>query len=456
LAQLTGSAALGIVGLLRALPAVRNAYARILFAAPPGPVDTASVFGIGPVIYAMTTIGTPEGRTALLERIKAILLRPKEEWPKIAAEPATVSSLYSDYIVYVAAIPAVCTFLGSLIFGYGFGYRPSLFGALWTAVLQYALALGGVYVFALIIDALAPRFGGTPDRVSALKLAAYSATASWVAGIFTLIPVLGFLTILGLYALYLLYTGAPVMMRLAQDRAMGFTGAIIAVGLVIGIVVSLILAALVPHPSMPVSDKATGKISLPGGITLDMDKINEASKRLETITKNMEAQTPQAKSGAETSDAEDSSGDAAPIAAQALKPLLPESLPGGFARTDVSTSDAAAAGFAFASAKGVYSKGDTTITVSLMDMGAMGAFAALGSAFGVNSKEETETSYSKVGQVDGRMTTEEFNRETGTGRYGTIVGDRVMVEAEGSGATMEQLKAAVDAVDLTSVAALAH
>lgn len=406
----------------------------------------------------MTIMQTPEGRAVLIERIKGILLRPKEEWPKIAAEPATVASLYSDYIVYVAAVPPVCTLVGSLIFGYGFGgvtYRPSLFGALWTALLQYGLALGGVYVFALIIDALAPRFGGTPDRVNALKLAAYSATASWIAGIFTLVPVLGFLTILGLYSLYLLYTGAPVVMRLAQDRAMGFTGAIIAVGLVIGIVMSLILAALMPHPTMLKSDNATGKISLPGGITFDMDKVQEASKRLEKIAKEREAQTSEAKPRSD-SEADETPGDSAPIATQALKALLPASLPGGFARTDVSTSDAGAAGFSFAGAKGVYGKGDTTITVSLMDMGVMGAFAALGSAFGINSAEETETSYSKVGQEDGRMTMEEFNRETGSGHYSTIVGDRVMVEAEGSGTTMEQLKAAVNAIDLASVAALAH
>jgi len=207
----------------------------------------------------MTLVRTPEGRAALIERIKAILLRPRGEWPRIAAEPATVPSLYSDYIFYVAAIPAVCTFLGSLIFGYGFGIRPSLFGALWTAALQYGLALGGVYVFAMIIDMLAPRFGGVRDSVGALKLAAYSATASWVASVFMLVPALSFLTILGLYSLYLLYTGAPVLMRVTQDRDMGFTGSIIAVGVVIGIVVALLLAALAPRPAVMGPDEIKGR-----------------------------------------------------------------------------------------------------------------------------------------------------------------------------------------------------
>jgi len=85
----------------------------------------------------------------------------------------------------------------------------------------------------------------------------------------------------------------------------------------------------------------------------------------------------------------------------------------------------------------------------------MGALAALGSAFGANTSEETATSYSKMGQVDGRMTVEEFNRETKSGKYSIIVGDRIMVEAEGTGATIDELKSAVGALDLGGVEALA-
>ena len=44
---------------------------------------------------------------------------------------------------------------------------------------------------ALIIDALAPSFNGTKDPVKAFKVAAYSATAGWVAAILNIIPMLG-------------------------------------------------------------------------------------------------------------------------------------------------------------------------------------------------------------------------------------------------------------------------
>jgi len=404
----------------------------------------------------MTSLTDPQARAALIARAKAILLQPKVEWPKIEAEPATIGGIYSSYVVYLAAVPVLCTLVGSLIFGYGFAgvtYRPSVPAALTTAVLQYGLALGGVYVFALIIDALAPRFGGQKEPVSAFKLAAYAATASWLAGVFTLVPGLSFLSILGLYSLYLLYTGAPILMKVPADRALSYTAVIIVVGIVIGLVAAALATCILPSQGPASQGELSGKINLPGGASLDMGKLDEAAKRMEKMAKRMEQTQPGAQSDGEppTEDGE----SVPPIAADDLKALLPKTVPGGFAQSDVSTSTGGAAGFSFGTAKAVYTKGEARITLSLVDMGAMGAFAALGSAFGANASEETATSYSKMGQVDGRMTIEDFNRETKSGKYGVIVSDRVMLEAEGSGAGMDDLKSAVDAIDIGSVEALA-
>jgi hypothetical protein len=392
-----------------------------------------------------------EARTALIDRVKNILLQPKVEWPKIAVEPATVGSIYSNYVVYLAAVPVLATLLGSLIFGYSFGnitVRPSFFGAVFTGIVQFLLALAVVYVLALIIDMLAPRFGGESDRINAFKLAAYSLTASWVAGIFGLVPALGFLSILGLYSFYLLYVGAPVLMGIPADKALSYTAVIIVIGIVISLIVGALTVALVPTPQITPAEVG-GKITLPGGIALDTDKLEQATKHLEAITKQME-QAPDAKPSSENPPEK-----LAAIGPDDLKALLPKKLPGGFARGDVSTSTAGAAGFSFGTAKAVYSKGDSSITLSLMDMGAVGAFAALGSIFGANATEETPTSYSKIGQVDGRMAIEEFNRETKAGKFAVIVGDRVMVEAAGDRASIDELKSAVGAVKLDNIEALA-
>jgi Yip1 domain len=178
----------------------------------------------------------------LVARAKNMLLSPQSEWKAIAVEPADVGALYSSYIVPMAAIPPVCGFIGFTLFlgrfGFGFG--------LVAALLQYALALAGVYVAALVVQWLGPKFGGSGDFIAALKLIAYAHTASWVAGFFMILPFLWILgALLSLYGFYLLYAGAVPVMGVPGERAVTFTGAtvlsVIAVVIVIGFVLRLIL-----------------------------------------------------------------------------------------------------------------------------------------------------------------------------------------------------------------------
>ena len=152
----------------------------------------------------------------LIERVKNILLQPKEEWPKIAAESATPQSLYLGYIMILAAIgPVVILILSGFVAE--FGIR--------VAILGYINSLVAVAVLALIVDFLATNFGGIKDYVTALKLTAYSFTAAWVAQIALLIPFLGRVVVLvaGIYGFYLFFLGAPVLKKCSADRAVAFT-----------------------------------------------------------------------------------------------------------------------------------------------------------------------------------------------------------------------------------------
>jgi len=198
-----------------------------------------------------------QGRT-LVDRVRKILLEPKAEWERIDGEPATVAGLFKGWVLILAAIPAVAGLIGSLVFGYsflGFTYRPSVAQALGSAITQYVLSVIGVYLLALLIDALAPTFAGTKNQVQAMKVAAYSATASWVAGLFNLIPQLSFLAILGLYSLYLLYLGLPRLMKAPQEKALPYTLAIIVAAVLIALIVGALTAPItglfVGGPAMP-------------------------------------------------------------------------------------------------------------------------------------------------------------------------------------------------------------
>lgn len=188
----------------------------------------------------------------LVERAKNILLTPRTEWPVIEAEPTTVRDLYVRYAVPLALIPVAASFIGASLVGYTIGQAtfrvPVVAGLLW-AVLQFGLSLAVVYVAAMIIDVLAPTFGGARNFIAALKVAVYASTPGWLAGVFSLIPSLSFLGILGLYAFYLLYLGLPRLMRTPEDKAVGFTAVVVIAGLVLFMVVAVLAGALVGVPT---------------------------------------------------------------------------------------------------------------------------------------------------------------------------------------------------------------
>jgi len=180
----------------------------------------------------------------LLNRVKAILLSPHVEWPVIAREKGDASALFVRYVAILALIPALAHFIGTSLVG---GYAPIL-SSLAGALVTYLSGFASVYALALIIDALAPRFGAQKDFAGALKLAVYSSTPVWIAGIFLLVPGLSFLVILGLYGIYLLRAGLPILMRAPADRTLPYTAVVAGCGLVIAVGLGLIEAPLFGAP----------------------------------------------------------------------------------------------------------------------------------------------------------------------------------------------------------------
>lgn len=189
----------------------------------------------------------------LVSRVKGILLTPKSEWGVIDTESATTGSLYTSYIIPLAAIPPICTFIGMSLIGYnvlGISGRWPIDLGLESAIVRYVLSLISVYVLALIIDALAPTFGGQKNQIQALKVAAYSSTAAWIAGIFALLPALAILGILGLYSLYLLFLGLPVLMKSPADKAAGYTVVVIIAAIVLFAIVGAITSRIFVYPGI--------------------------------------------------------------------------------------------------------------------------------------------------------------------------------------------------------------
>jgi hypothetical protein len=185
-----------------------------------------------------TTGGNVQG---LQDRVKKILTSPKTEWPVIEAESTDVATLYKSYIAILAAIPAICSFIGVTVFGVTIPFLGTIRTPPTTAfaqmIVSYALNLAIVYIAALVIDKLAPTFESKPNMIQALKLVAYASTAGWVAGVLNIIPALGVLGLLAaFYGIYLFYLGLPVLMKTPEAKVIPY----MVISAVVIIVLSLV------------------------------------------------------------------------------------------------------------------------------------------------------------------------------------------------------------------------
>jgi hypothetical protein len=170
-----------------------------------------------------------------------MITRPALEWDVIAPEPASVGGLFTGYACILAAIGPIASLLGDVVF-----LHEAVLNALASAVLDYGLSLVGVYVLALILDGLAPNFGAEKDQLQALKLAVYSSTGAWIAGIGGLLPPLaGILALVGLvYTFYTLYLGMPKLMKAPADKLVGYFVIVVVADIVISLVIGAVAAAI--------------------------------------------------------------------------------------------------------------------------------------------------------------------------------------------------------------------
>ena len=189
----------------------------------------------------------------IIERVKEIVLKPRETWETIATEEATITGLFKEYLLLLAAVPAVASFIGYWIIGYripfrfGFGgvIRLSFAEALMNSVIWYLLMVAGVWLAGKVISFLAPKFDAAHDDIKGFKVAVYSYSPYLAAGVLLIIPSLAVLTTLaGLYGLYLLYIGLPVVMGVPKEKSLAYTIVVIVVLILIYIIVTSVTGAI--------------------------------------------------------------------------------------------------------------------------------------------------------------------------------------------------------------------
>jgi len=188
----------------------------------------------------------------IVNRVKNMIITPKQEWVIIEAERLPSAKLLTSYLLLLALIPAVGQFIGLGLIGkttiLGFKTIGVAFG-LKSAITSYITMVGGAYLLALIINLLATSFGSEKNFDQAFALAVYSLTPAYVAGVFYILPALGILASLaGLYGLYILYLGLQPMMKTPEDKTVVYfvitLVCVFVAGLILGLILTAIMAAI--------------------------------------------------------------------------------------------------------------------------------------------------------------------------------------------------------------------
>ncbi|HRA13314.1 MAG TPA: Yip1 family protein [Giesbergeria sp.] len=402
----------------------------------------------------------------LVQRVKSILLQPKDTWVTIEAESADMAGLYTRYFMLLAAIPAVCGFIGMSIIGmgaFGVSIRVPFLSGLASMVVSYVLSLVGVFVLALIVNALAPTFGGQKDQIQALKLAVYASTAAMVGGIFSLLPALAMLGLLAaLYSIYLIYCGLPVLMKNPPEKSLAYTAVVLVAAIVMGIVMGAVSSIFMPRGGMLMGSAGEPAISVttPGGkVSIDTAGLEAASKKMEEAARQME----QAQKGNDPNAMAAATGNAVAaavgmmgggqaVAAQSLKAALPEQL-GDMARTGFDVQDGAALGLPTSQASAQFSNGEKEARLEITDMGGMGQMAILAMGMAQGEKEDREHA-EKTWQEDGRTLHQSYRKDGSQAEFKMVLKNGILVSIEGDNMDIKAVRGLLSEVNLSALEAL--
>ena len=446
--------------------------------------------------------GTPALPT-LVERIKNIVLTPKTEWRVIEPEPTSVAQLYTGYVMPMAAFAAVMSFVRMSVIGvsmpFGGTIRTPLASGLVSSVVTFILGLIGLYLVGFIINMLAPTFSGARNQTQALKTAAYALTPAWLGTALTFLPLGTLLQLLaGIYGIYVLYLGLPVMMRAPEDKAGGYTATVVACTILVGILFAAVGVMLggtarmagvgsapvygshSPEAAAAAADQAGAVLGNTIGGVLGTDEKGkqglanafanlakagqkmeqeQASETARAASNSDPAQNPMAAAGGLVSALGGALGGNVhhePVDFNTLKGMLPTSLP-QMQRTDAEGSSQQALGVKSSSATAEYrgaSEGGAAgsanphLRIKISDMSGVSGLLEAATGLAPTGERQTDSGFEKDMVVNGRLIHEKYDRKSGDGEVSALIAQRFSVEVTGQGVDVAELEKTLNAVDL--------
>jgi hypothetical protein len=186
-----------------------------------------------------------------LLHIPGLVFQPKAEWQKISQENNEIPGLIIGYVLILALIGPLAGYYGTTMSGWQIGSREAVRltpdSAMTMAVLYYLAMVVSVIGLGFMVRWMCKTYGGNTSLNRCIALSAYVSTPIFLVGIVELYPVLWVNLVIGLFALahavYLLYSGVPILMNISEDKGFLMSSALLALGMVV-LVALLALTAL--------------------------------------------------------------------------------------------------------------------------------------------------------------------------------------------------------------------
>jgi hypothetical protein len=399
----------------------------------------------------------------IVTRVKNLCLSPNTEWTVVAEENAPAGALITGYVIPLAAIGAVAGFIGGSLVGYGLPlvgrYRVPITSGLVSACFALVMAVVGVLILSVIINALAPTFGGQKSSAQALKVAVYSYTPAWVAGVLLVLPILSFPVMLAaaVYGVYLLYLGLPRLMKSPPDKAVAYTAVVIVCAIVLSLVVGAV-GTMIGAPLM-MAGAAAGAPRASSAVQFDpnspMGKLEALGNKMEESSKKMEAAQKSGDQSAQVNAAMESLGTLLgggkrvdPIGIDQLKPFVPDTF-AGLPKTSSNAEKTGIPGLMVSKAEATYGDGTgKNVTLEITDTGGASGIMAFAGWAGIQGEKDSDDSSERTSTVDGRLTHEMLSKHGGRNEFAVVLGNRFVVGAGGDGVDLNTLKKAVSGLKL--------
>ncbi|AFT67095.1 Yip1 family protein [Cycloclasticus sp. P1] len=185
----------------------------------------------------------------ILKHLTGKFIRSDKEWIKIRDRKISIAECFYKYILLLTAIPAVSAYIGAAVIGWDIGDRNFRFtyqSTIPLAVAFYLACIIGTAIIGKAIHWMAATYGASKDLSTCMLLSITILSPFFLSGIFASAPIPWLIFIMGLiaiaYAVYLLYTGIPIVMGINQERGFLFASAVLTIGLVtiVGILVATV------------------------------------------------------------------------------------------------------------------------------------------------------------------------------------------------------------------------